>query len=91
MKWKPGERVETVSVAPPALIGTVPSGVPPSVKVTVPVGATEPKKWLMLAVRVTGWPALDGSGDEFRNVEVKRRRMNSLLESELAPKVPSPE
>ena len=49
-------------VATPADSGLVPSTVPPSLNVTVPVGV--PPVPVTVAVKVTGWPALLGFCEE---------------------------
>ena len=46
-----------VNVARPEPLSVpVPSVVAPSLKVTVPVGVTEPDTWVTVAVNVTLWP-----------------------------------
>ena len=58
----PMVNVETLKVARPAVSRTpLPKRVPPSVKVTVPLGAAKPGMLAVtVAVRVTAWPHTDG-------------------------------
>src|SRR2546425_944240 len=63
--WLPTLRAEVVSVAVPLLGGAVPSGLVPSLKVTVPVGMPAPGATApTLAVNVTAWPSTDGLAED---------------------------
>lgn len=53
MVWRPAERVLVESVAVPAESGMEPSRVPPSVKLTAPVGVAVPVAAETVAARVT--------------------------------------
>src|SRR5437762_1842901 len=68
MAWLPTNSAAVVKDAVPLRNSAVPSGVPPSVKVTVPVGVPAPP--LTVAVNVTAWPDSDGFSDEARAVDV---------------------
>ena len=65
----PDEKVEVVNVAVPELSSvTLARTVPPSVKLTVPVGVPEPA--VTVAENVTGWPDIDGFRDDASDVIV---------------------
>src|SRR5205807_2716949 len=51
-----------MNVAAPAVSGADPIAAPPSLKVTLPVGASVPEVCVTVAVRVTASPAVDGLG-----------------------------
>ena len=60
MVWLPTAIAEIGSVAVPLLSDTVPSGVEPSLKVTVPVAV----EGVTVAVNVTVWPNTEGLTDD---------------------------
>ena len=61
---EPTASVEVVSVALPLVSSTLPSVVFPAVKVTGPVGVVVGE--VMVAVKVTDWPWVDGFWDDVR-------------------------
>src|SRR5437868_1252742 len=74
MLWEPTARVDVVSVATaPLLRFELPMLVAPSKKVAVPEGVTLNPSELVVAVSVTVWPKLDGSGDGVSSVAVAPR------------------
>src|ERR1700680_876630 len=68
MEWIPLASVDVLKVALPAERAPVPMIVVPSLNVTVPVGV--PEVALTVAVKVTGWPKVDGFNEEARVVVV---------------------
>ena len=71
----------SVAVVVPPLVATaaLPSAVPPSVKVTVPVGLPlPPAPGVTVAVNVTDWPYADGFGSTPRLVVVASMRLNAI-------------
>src|ERR1039458_9841995 len=77
MVWLPTLRAVVVNVATPPLNVPLPIGVPPSRKVTDPVGpvigtvgAAPGGTTATVAVKVTDWPRLEGFSDEVTAVVV---------------------
>lgn len=71
MVWLPTAKAEVVNVAWPLLRMPVPMALPPSRKVTVPVGVPAPGATAeTVAVKVTDWPKTEGLGDEARAIAV---------------------
>ena len=67
----PTANAEVVNVAIPPLSVPVPTGLPPSRKVTVPVGVPAPgATGETVAVKVTDWPNTEGFADEVTVVAV---------------------
>jgi hypothetical protein len=67
----PTASVEVLKVAVPEEFRVpVPSVVPLSLKVTVPVGAAEPVAWATVAVKITVWPETAGFSEELTEVVV---------------------
>ena len=62
MEWVVTDNDEVAKVATPPVIVLVASVVPPSLKVTVPVGVPAPE--VVVAVKVTDCPKFDGFNDE---------------------------
>ena len=61
----PTAKADVVNVASPPLSVPVPMGLPPSRKVTVPVGVPVPGgTGETVAVKVTDWPKIEGFCDE---------------------------
>lgn len=71
MVWLPGARADVVKVAIPPLSVPVPIGLPPSKKVTVPVGVPDPgATGETVAVKVTDCPKTGRLNDEVTVVVV---------------------
>ena len=71
MVWLPTVSAEVVNVATLPLSVPVPTGLPPSRNVTVPVGVPAPgATGETVAVKVTDWPKTDGLADEVMPVVV---------------------
>ena len=63
--WAATESEDVVSVAVLPLRALVARGMPPSLKVTVPVGVPLPGEvTLTVAVKVTDWPDTDGFAED---------------------------
>ena len=60
--WLPTDKLETIKVALPDATAAVPSAVPPSLKVTVPVAATG----VIEAVKVIDCPDDEGFRDDVK-------------------------
>ena len=83
-------RVETVMLASPLELSlAVPSVLPPSLKVTFPVGAIDPAAAITLPVKVTVWPDTGLLVEALTTVVVARRPtvcvIVALLPANLAP------
>ena len=74
----------------PPLTGTVPSVLPPSAKVTVPVGGVVPDTGATVAVNVTDWPALDGFCEDVSMVVVALWTPFPLSGIEIGRQLPPP-
>jgi len=71
IEWLPTDNDAITRLADPPASFAVPIVVPPSWKVTLPVGVPAPgATGLTVATRVTDWPNLDGFGDETTVVAV---------------------
>ena len=94
MVWLTELRDDVVNVAWPELRVLVATGIPPSLKMTVPVGVPEPgAAALAVAVKVTVWPDTDGLAEEVTAVVVLALLtvwVNGEAVLLLALKLPSP-
>jgi len=84
--WLPTVNEVTVTVALPVLSSVAaPTTVPPSLKVTVPLGVPDPPpEAATIAVRVTAWPKTLGLGLWSRPVDVELLLTVWTREGELA-------
>src|SRR5579872_1342995 len=65
MVWLPTAKAEVVKVAMPPIMVPLPTGLPPSRNVTVPVGVPAPgATGDTVAVKVVDWPNAEGLVDE---------------------------
>ena len=76
--------------AVPPLSATVPSFVPPSVNVTVPVGRRYGRIDTTEAVKVTDWPKTEGFADDTTEVVVLSSLTICVTVPALVLKLPSP-
>jgi hypothetical protein len=86
MEWEPTNKADVLNVATPPDNVPVPMEVPPSLNVTVPVGV--PTELVIVAVKATGTPKVDGLGDDVTPVDVDAWLTVNVPEAELAPKMP---
>ena len=71
MVWLPMASAEVENVATPPLREPLPTGLPPSRNVTVPVGVPDPGATAeAVAVKVTDWPNTDGFAEDVTVVVV---------------------
>lgn len=86
MVWLPTLRLEVVKVATPPPSGAVPIGLPPSTKVTVPVGVPGAGGTAdTVAVKVTAGVTKDGFADDVTVVTVLPLLLVKLNGAEVAP------
>src|SRR5262249_42862678 len=86
MLWLPAGSGEVVQLALPPLRLAVASGLPPSLKVTVPDGVPLPGLvTLTVAVKVTDWPQTEGLTDDVTFADVSALLTTWLSTPELLP------